>query len=711
MFRSGTATAPVLMLLALTSLSVPDSVHADSGYSVQATRTEEHLHIDGKLDEPAWSTAPEISDWHQTRPETGKLAREQTRVRILYDRHNLYFGFHCLDSQPDKVKGYTVQNEGFLHQEDNVTVILDPFLDHRNAYYFWTNFLGVRTDGRIIDDGEAFSTDWKGEWESKGSRVADGWVVEIRIPFSNFQYSNVPIQTWGMLLDREQYALQEWSNWTPDGVNSAKVSSYPHLTGMKDIAPPQSAYITPYVAAQGGNTPSLMPEPRTTVGALGLALRPGLDARWDPNRATTLKLTVNPDFAQVDVDADVLWLDTEERQIAERRPFFLEGDHLFVAPIQMFFSRRIASHPDDVVIAGLQATGKWGSTAFNLLDVQTLEKRADSSLEPINYGVMRLQQDFGKRSSVSVLGLNREGDDAYRVLGADANIHLYREWFTQLQLAKNWNPVDNRDTHAQHVGLHRFDTNSEYWIDYQDIGAHFYNPMGFIPVIDKRAMRLHAANNFFFKNPVFKRVDTSYNGLYRTNHEGIETRHRQQLSVTPYLGDHLALYADGLMDYNDGFGNWIGTGGILINPNDWQSLQLNGLGGTFLGAGLLGVNATLNVKLGPRIMARLNGYITQSTDVPETSPLYANATEGYQWLAYAQLRYHFTPDLYARATFQQGHSEGLVDLNGIEGRILDAVVGWHYREGSDAYLVYSEQPYAGVTDRRIMLKWSYQLGF
>ncbi|MFM7201001.1 MAG: DUF5916 domain-containing protein [Myxococcota bacterium] len=694
----------------------PTQSWADSDYRAKATRTEERIHIDGKLDEPAWATAEELSGWHQTRPDTGKAALEDTRVRILYDKHNLYFGFHCLDSTPEKVRAYTVQNEGFLHQEDNVTIILDPFLDHRNAYYFWTNFLGVRTDGRIIDDGEAFTTDWKGEWEAKGNQVSDGWVVEIRIPFSNFQYSNRKEQTWGMLLDREQYARQEWSNWTPDGVNSAKVSRYPHLTGLVDIAPPQKLYFTPYLATQVGNQPARMPDPKLALDlpsgdTLGLGLRPGLDARWDVNRSTTVKLTVNPDFAQVDVDADVLWLDTEERQIAERRPFFLEGDHLFVAPIQLFFSRRIASHPDDVVLAGVQATGKYQSTGFNLLDVQSLEDRGDGTLESINYGIARVQQDFGKRSAVSVLGLNREGDDAYRVLGIDANIHLFNEWFTQMQVAKNWNPIADDQTWAFHAGIHRFDTTSEYWLDYQDIGKNFFNPMGFIPVIDKRAWRAHTYNNWFFKHPIFKQLDTTYNGLYRSSHEGVETRHRQQVIVQPYLGNHFALYGEGVLDWHDGYANHYGSAGFVISPYDWQSLTIKGIGGSFLGGSLLGVNGTLNLKLGPRVMAKLNGYYTVSEDIPETSALFAGASAGAQWLTYAQVRYHFTPDLYVRATFQQGDAGTLADLNLIQGRVLDTVLGWHYREGSDAYLVYSEQELGGEMDRRILLKWSYQQGF
>jgi hypothetical protein len=49
----------------------------------------------------------------------------------------------------------------------------------------------------------------------------------------------------------------------------------------------------------------------------------------------------------------------------------------------------------------------------------------------------------------------------------------------------------------------------------------------------------------------------------------------------------------------------------------------------------------------------------------------------------------------------------------VHGRVFDAVVGWHYRLGSDLFLTYSDQPfsdsYTGTTvqDRRFLTKASF----
>jgi len=60
----------------------------------------------------------------------------------------------------------------------------------------------------------------------------------------------------------------------------------------------------------------------------------------------TFDLTVNPDFAQVEADQQVLNLSTYETYYPEKRPFFLEGAELFAAPIQVLYTRRIGHVPD-----------------------------------------------------------------------------------------------------------------------------------------------------------------------------------------------------------------------------------------------------------------------------------------------------------------------------------------------------------------------------
>lgn len=715
--------AAVTVLLLLCPLA---AARADSQYGIRATRTADKITIDGKMDEAAWATAPVMTNFHQTRIDIGKPAREQTEARILYDRDNLYFGFHCLDSHPDEITAYTVQNEGFLHQEDNVTILIDTFLDHRNAYYFWTNMLGVRTDGRIVNDGEGFSTDWQGEWEAKGSRVADGWVLEVRIPFKNFQYENAEEHTFGLLLDREEARLQEWSNWTPDGVNSAKVSHYPHLTGLKDIASRSIVSVTPYVSTQlalpptastpyGSTTQPLNNGLSFPLGTKGMAFAPnaGLDVSFDPVNWASMKLTLNPDFAQFDVDQDVLYLNTEERYIPERRQFFREGQELFnTLPILLFYSRRIGPHPDvgDHVWGGLQLVGKKGGTSFSIFDTQYTEnQRNGSPTENVNAGVIRIQQDLGNRSSVSLLGLDRAGSRIYSnsLLGADAIIHLFDEFFLQAQAAKTWSAVPNTGAEAYHVGIHRYDTVSEYWIEYEDIGKNFRDFLGYIPVIDKQSFNGHAYRTWFTKLPVLERVDVTWDGLWRRNHDGVPTRHREQLTVQPYLGSHLALFLDGTYDNTNGFENKVGTFGFVINPNDWQGLSVNGLAGNFLGGSIVGANVVLNWKFGPHVVLKASGFYTRSSNVPVNSPLYGLSGDGHQYAGYVQLRYHFTPDLYARITLQRGESINLADINNYNGNVVDAVLGWHYRLGSDFFLVYTDQPVNNQQEHRILSKVSF----
>ncbi len=688
---------PVLLALLALVFAAPRIARADASYSVEATKTEEKITIDGAMNERAWKTAPSLDKWYQTRITEGALAREQTDARILYDRNNLYFGFHCYDSQPSKVAAYTVQNEAFLHQEDNITIIIDTFLDHRNDYYFWTNALGVRTDGRIVNDGENFSTDWQGEWEAKGSIVDDGWILEVRIPFSNFQYQDKDEHTFGILLDREQNRLQEWSNWTPDGINSAKVSRYSHLTGLKGIAPRSRFGVTGYVSGQvsmkAGQSPSFFPNL-------------GVDARFTPAPWASVKLTANPDFAQVDINQDVLWLDTIERPIPERRPFFLEGGDLFVSPIRLFNSRRIAPRSEDRVFGGVLATGKRDGLGFSVLDVQSRQRRPDGTREDVNAAVVRVQKDLGTRSAVNAIGISRIGDAKHGVAGADVNINVWNEFFFLGQVAKSFGPEGARGSEAYHAEVHRFDTNSEFWIQYEDIGKSFDDPLGYIPVVDTQSVNTHGNYTWFTRGKTIPRVDAVYDDVWQLDHTGKQTRHQRSGSIQPYLSDDFALSVAARFDQNGKYGTSLGAVGFLVLPNDWKSITLTGITGSFLGGSLLGVNGAANIKIGNHLALRLSGFYTLSWDVPQDSFFFKTASSGYQLAMYAQARWQFTPDLYTRVTLQRGEVVGIADLSLVQGQVVDAVFGWHYRVGSDAFLVYTQQPILGEQEHRLLAKVS-----
>jgi hypothetical protein len=387
--------------------------------------------------------------------------------------------------------------------------------------------------------------------------------------------------------------------------------------------------------------------------------------------------------------------------------FFLEGNDLFIAPIQMFFSRRIAPRPHDRVLFGLQAVGKQDGLAFSALDVVSREERPDGTVERVNAAVARLQKDLGARSSLSVIGVSRAGDQTHGVVGADANIHIWEEIFVQAQAVKSASPGPSAGAEAYHVGVHRFDTTTEFWLQYEDIGKRFANPLGFIPVTDKQSVYAHLYHNAFTKIEALPRVDITYDDLWRMDHEGRETRHLRKLNLVPYMSHDFAFTLDGQWDKTGGYENRIGSLGFVLFPNDWQSLTFTTLMGSFLGGDLLGLNGALSLKVGPRFVIKLNGFYTLSGDVPPDSPLFGGAALGGQWSFYSQLRYHLSPDLYARLTFQRGHVFGVSDLNSVEGQVVDAVLGWHYRLGSDVFLVYTQQPFRGAEEHRVLTKVSY----
>jgi hypothetical protein len=64
----------------------------------QRTITAHHIprtnliHLDGLLDETAWSQAVPATDFIQQEPIEGQPATEKTKVFIIFDRNNLYIG-------------------------------------------------------------------------------------------------------------------------------------------------------------------------------------------------------------------------------------------------------------------------------------------------------------------------------------------------------------------------------------------------------------------------------------------------------------------------------------------------------------------------------------------------------------------------------------------------------------------------------------------
>src|SRR5437764_5555272 len=180
---------------------------------------------------------------------------------------------------------------------------------------------------------------WNAVWESKVSIKKDGWVAEMRIPFSAIRFSKKDIQNWGLQFGRFIRKINENETWSPDDPNvSGTINKWGDWIGLKDITPPLRLSFSPYLS--GG----IRTSPVTNGKATEYLKSGGMDVKYGINESFTLDMTLIPDFAQVQSDNVILNLSPFEVKFDEYRPFFTEGTELF-NKANLFYPRRIGATP------------------------------------------------------------------------------------------------------------------------------------------------------------------------------------------------------------------------------------------------------------------------------------------------------------------------------------------------------------------------------
>jgi len=257
--------------------------------------------IDGRLDDPVWSTVPVATDFSENYPHAGVPALRRTEARVVFVGDALYVGIRAFDS-PDSIAAPMVRRDVQLVNSDQLQVLIDSFHDRRTAYEFGVTPSGVKWDVYHYDDNQGDVT-WDAVWDVAVSRDSLGWSAEFRIPLSQLSYSVTPgtPSTWGIQFFRNIGRLQEWSSWAPVFVGDGReVSRFGDLTGIEIEAPPRRREIVPYLSSSMNRSPGNPANPFYQRTALGGAA--GLDAKLGVGKGLTLDLTVHPDFGQVEAD-------------------------------------------------------------------------------------------------------------------------------------------------------------------------------------------------------------------------------------------------------------------------------------------------------------------------------------------------------------------------------------------------------------------------
>ena len=307
----------------------------------KATRVSAPPVIDGILDDSVWNKAIVLDQLVQHEPFNLHAPSVETKIRILYDDNYLYVAFNNIDPNPENISARIGRRDEWSSMENNsdwVGVGFDSNNDDKTAYWFTLSAAEVQLDAALAEGKGwgGFDITWNAVWEGKTSLHSEGWSAEIRIPFNVFQFSKGNIQTWGASFQRGYFDKQEEIHWPGRALGAnGYVPYFGILEGIEGIPQQRNFEFVPYVLS--GQTNSDVKENIANIG---------LDTRSNISSTSTLNMTFNPDFGQVQADPSVLNLSAFETQLKERRPFFVQGANFFTSHLKLFNSRRIGKRPN-----------------------------------------------------------------------------------------------------------------------------------------------------------------------------------------------------------------------------------------------------------------------------------------------------------------------------------------------------------------------------
>jgi hypothetical protein len=372
------------------------------------------LDVNGELNEEAWARATPISDFTQQEPVEGAEPSERTEIRVVFDHDNLYIGALLFD-EPEGILAHQKRRDAGLGTDDRFMWILDTFLDGRTGYFFEINPAGLMGDGLITGSGaggrgSGINKSWDGIWEAKVSRRADGWSAEIRIPFRTLNFD--PEQdSWGINFQRTIRRRNEEILWRGHLRNQGlfRPVHAGRLRGLNNPSQGLGLEMVPSVVANWKNVPGNADPttyPRDLSLDLGYSITPGLRAA----------LSVNTDFAEVEVDQRRVNLTRFPLRFEEKRDFFLEGSGVFSFSARSgpspYFSRRIGlvEGQQIPITYGARLGGQAGRYELGFLQVRTGEQRlGEEGLRvPVeDFTVARVKRSFLAQSSVGAIYTRR----------------------------------------------------------------------------------------------------------------------------------------------------------------------------------------------------------------------------------------------------------------------------------------------------------------
>ena len=700
------STTIILIALFATNAAAEDP----EPVTVRAYRLTQPLVIDGKLDDGVYDTIEPAPAFRQQEPRIGELATEQTEMWVLFDDRNIYVSARMHDSAPARMVADEMRRDGSLYQNEHFVVVFDTFLDRRTGFFFQTNPLGAIRDALIVDENNA-NYDWNTVWDVKVNRDETGWTSEMVIPFKSLRYPTGKEQVWGINARRWERRVNEHSllSITPPGTppnNSVqRLANAATLVGIEVPPPARNIELKPYgVSNLTTNRVSTPPVSNRLDRDIGL------DAKYGITSNVTLDVTVNTDFAQVEIDEQQVNLTRFSLFFPEKRDFFLEGQGIFDfgntgnngfrqpdVPI-MFFSRRIGLDGGQPVPirGGARLTGRVSRTSIGLLNIETADRSSTQlgTTPATNFLVARVKRDILRRSSIGIIATRRSprtgASGSNELFGVDTNWNFFENVQGGTYYARSSTPGATGDENS-YRGYFRY-VHDRYGFEAErtKVGDAFNPDVGYVPRPDvartdvlarfsPRPRSIRHVRRFEWNAELDRYVNghdqletrvasgtfrTEFHSsdqmtfTYRNNYEFVTAPFR--ISGGPLLPIGVYEFNEGVVQFNAGAQRAV-SGRLTLTAGEFysghrQQFEYNGR-----------VKVSSQLAFEPRLLA---SHISLVEGTFTTKLLGARTT------------YTVTPRMFVSGLVQYNSS-----LNTLESNIRWR---WEYQPGSDLYVVYTD---------------------
>ena len=724
-------------------------------YRVAPVRVENGPQIDGRLDEEVWLRAAVIDEFVQQEPAEGEPATERTVVRLLYDAEALYLGVEAYDSEPDGVIATEMRRDSLrLLDEDNFQVILDTFQDRRSGYMFVTSPLGAKLEQQVAEEGEGgwrgrnsnnININWDGVWDVVSRRTADGWVAEIAIPMVTLRFPRQAEQAWGVNFMRNIRRKNEQVFWAPISkeYTLTRVSLAGTMTGIGAVNRGLDLRMTPYVLAGGRQDRAAG---AVTGGGLdGSGFNDyGLDVKYGVASGLNLDLTLNTDFAQVEVDEQQVNLTRFPLFFPEKRDFFLENAGMFNvgAPgsgfgrvADLFFTRRIglsAGGQPTPIIGGARLTGKVNRHNVAAMNITT----GSFGNAGDNFFVGRYSRDILARSKVGGIVIDKQavgsvfapdagGVSHYnRTFAADTTLAVHRNLTMTGFVAKTQTPGLTSGDMASYARATWLSPAFHVYTEFADLQENFNPEVGFVPRLGIRTSKFHGEWNPRPGRFNIRMFDPMWNITYTTDqhnrlltrriHNMIGTYFENGSSAMFYFNDHFEQLDIPFPIRNTGvtvpagtyrFGEWVFS--YQSDPSRRLYTRTRYSPQTFFDGTRTDIQATVGLRATSRVSAETI-FNRSDVDLPWG--------EFVADLASLRLDLTLSPTVTLRSLSQ---------YNSLTGELSNSIrFNWIYSPGSDIYIAYDEMrlddlfylnphvrrsPWGDVRNRQIAVKMTYLL--